>query len=417
MAETEKPDLKEQVALLPLSPGVYQFVDRSGTIIYVGKAKSLRKRVSSYFVQSKEHSAKVRVLVKQIVEIRHIVVGSETDALLLENSLIKSLQPRYNILLKDDKTYPWIVVRREHFPRVQSTRILTRDGSQYFGPYGSVMMQRSVLDFIREVIPLRTCSLNLSPTAIAKGRYSVCLQYHLGNCKAPCVGRQSEEEYAQLVGMVVSVLKGDLRPVRQYLEGEMARAAGELKFELAQRYKQRLDALDNYAGRSVIVSAKIVDVDVFSLLPDDDVAWCNFVRIRHGSVVGVQTVKLSTGVGGDERDMLTLAIQHIVENIISMAELAMAAGIRPIICSVLPAGKYPWRTEIESVPEKIRDLNARLHRYASDRGLIWVDYYTAMDAGDGSMRSEYTKDGVHPTPEGYDVMERVIRPVLAEYLP
>ena len=267
MAETEKPDLKEQVALLPLSPGVYQFVDRSGTIIYVGKAKSLRKRVSSYFVQSKEHSAKVRVLVKQIVEIRHIVVGSETDALLLENSLIKSLQPRYNILLKDDKTYPWIVVRREHFPRVQSTRILTRDGSQYFGPYGSVMMQRSVLDFIREVIPLRTCKLNLAPELIAKDKYTVCLQYHLGNCKAPCVGRQSEEEYAQLVGMVVSVLKGDLRPVRQYLEGEMARAAGELKFELAQRYKQRLDALDNYAGRSVIVSAKIVDVDVFSLLP------------------------------------------------------------------------------------------------------------------------------------------------------
>ena len=331
MAETEKPDLKEQVALLPLSPGVYQFVDRSGTIIYVGKAKSLRKRVSSYFVQSKEHSAKVRVLVKQIVEIRHIVVGSETDALLLENSLIKSLQPRYNILLKDDKTYPWIVVRREHFPRVQSTRILTRDGSQYFGPYGSVMMQRSVLDFIREVIPLRTCKLNLAPELIARDKYTVCLQYHLGNCKAPCVGRQSEEEYAQLVGMVVSVLKGDLRPVRQYLEGEMARAAGELKFELAQRYKQRLDALDNYAGRSVIVSAKIVDVDVFSLLPDDDVAWCNFVRIRHGSVVGVQTVKLSTGVGADERDMLTLAIQHIVENIAG-GELS-----REVIVPLLPS--------------------------------------------------------------------------------
>ena len=346
MAETEKPDLKEQVALLPLSPGVYQFVDRSGTIIYVGKAKSLRKRVSSYFVQSKEHSAKVRVLVKQIVEIRHIVVGSETDALLLENSLIKSLQPRYNILLKDDKTYPWIVVRREHFPRVQSTRILTRDGSQYFGPYGSVMMQRSVLDFIREVIPLRTCKLNLAPELIAKDKYTVCLQYHLGNCKAPCVGRQSEEEYAQLVGMVVSVLKGDLRPVRQYLEGEMARAAGELKFELAQRYKQRLDALDNYAGRSVIVSAKIVDVDVFSLLPDDDVAWCNFVRIRHGSVVGVQTVKLSTGVGADERDMLTLAIQHIVENIAG-GELS-----REVIVPLLPSTTLLFEGVTFTVPKR-----------------------------------------------------------------
>lgn len=316
MALSDRYDkLKEQVALLPLSPGVYQFVDRTGTIIYVGKAKSLRKRVSSYFVQSKEHSAKVRVMVRQIVEIRHIVVGSETDALLLENSLIKSLQPRYNILLKDDKTYPWIVVRREPFPRVLSTRQLVRDGSQYFGPYGSVMMQHSVLDFIREVVPLRTCKLNLSPEQIARGRYTVCLQYHLGNCKGPCIGAQSEEEYGRLVDMVISVLRGDLRPVRQYLEGEMSRAAAELRFEVAQRYKQRIDALDNYAGRSVIVSAKIVDVDVFSLLPDDDVVWCNFVRIRHGSVVGVSTVKLSPGVGADERDMLTLAIQHIVEQI------------------------------------------------------------------------------------------------------
>ena len=315
MAETEKYNLKEQVALLPLSPGVYQFVDKKGTIIYVGKAKSLRKRVASYFMQSKEHSAKVRVLVRQIVEIRHIVVNSETDALLLENSLIKTLQPRYNILLKDDKTYPWIVVRREHFPRVQSTRQLVRDGSHYFGPYSSVMMQHSVLDFVREVVPLRTCKLNLAPEQIARGRYSVCLQYHLGNCKGPCVGLQSEEEYARQVDLVVSVLKGDLRPVRIYLEAEMERAAAELRFEAAQRFKQRLDALDNYSGKSVIVSAKIVDVDVFSLLPDDDVAYCNFVRIRHGSIVGVYTVKLSTGVGGDERDMLTLAIQHVVENI------------------------------------------------------------------------------------------------------
>lgn len=331
MSETVRDSLKEQVSRLPLSPGVYQFVDRTGTIIYVGKAKSLRKRVSSYFVQSREHSAKVRVMVKQIVEIRHIVVGSETDALLLENSLIKTLQPRYNILLKDDKTYPWIVVRREPFPRVQSTRTLVRDGSQYFGPYGSVMMQHSVLDFIREVVPLRTCKLNLSPEAIARGRYTVCLQYHLGNCKGPCIGAQSEEEYDRLVDMVVSVLKGDLRPVRTYLEGEMQRAAEALRFEVAQRYKQRLDALDNYAGRSVIVSARIRDVDIFSLLPDDDVAYCNFVRIRHGSIIGVSTVRLTTGVGADERDMLTLAIQHIVEQI-GGGELA-----REVIVPFLPS--------------------------------------------------------------------------------
>ena len=351
MGGTEKNSLREQVALLPLSPGVYQFLDRSGTIIYVGKAKSLRKRVSSYFVQSKEHSAKVRVLVKQIAEIRHIVVGSETDALLLENSLIKTLQPRYNILLKDDKTYPWIVVRKEHFPRVQSTRTLTRDGSQYFGPYGSGMMQHSVLDFIREVVPLRTCKFNLAPEPIAKGKYTVCLQYHLGNCKGPCVGLQSEEEYGRLLEMVVSVLKGDLRPVRQYLEGEMERAAGELKFELAQRYKQRLDALDNYAGKSVIVSARIVDVDVFSLLPDDDVAYCNFVRIRHGSIVGVQTLKISAGVGGDERDMLTLAIQHVVEHI--------AGGVlaREVIVPFLPSTTLLFDGVTFTVPKRGEKLD------------------------------------------------------------
>lgn len=371
MDNVKKYGLKEQVALLPLSPGVYQFLDKNGTIIYVGKAKSLRKRVSSYFMQNKEHSAKVQVLVRQIAAIRHIVVDTETDALLLENSLIKTLQPRYNILLKDDKTYPWIVVRREAFPRVQSTRTLLRDGSQYFGPYGSVMMQRSVLDFIREVVPLRTCKLNLSPEQIARGRYSVCLQYHLGNCKGPCVGLQSEEEYARQVELVVSVLRGDLRPVRQYLEGEMERAAEELRFEAAQRYKQRLDALDNYAGRSVIVSARIVDVDVFSLLPDDDAAWCNFVRIRHGSVVGVSTVKLSTGVGADERDMLTLAIQHIVEHIAG-GELA-----REVIVPFLPSTTLLFDGVTFTVPKRGEKLDllefsrksARIYRAEQLRNL------------------------------------------------
>ncbi len=305
----------EQVAALPLEPGVYQFLDRDGKVIYVGKAKSLKKRVSSYFVKNRDHSAKVKVLVKQVCAIKHIVVGSEQDALLLENSLIKSLQPRYNILLKDDKTYPWIVLRKENFPRVESTRQVRHDGSQYFGPYGSISMQRSILEFIREVIPLRTCKLNLAPQNIAKGKYGVCLQYHLGNCKAPCVGHQSEEEYAELLAMVKDVLKGDLRPVRRYLEESMQAAAAELKFELAQRFKQRLDALENYQSRSVIVSAKIVDCDIFSLLEDDDVAYCNFIRLRRGSIVALHTVRLTTGVDATAEEMLSTAIQYIVENI------------------------------------------------------------------------------------------------------
>lgn len=307
--------LKAQVAALPLSPGVYQFLDKNGTVIYVGKAKSLRKRVSSYFVQNRDHTPKVRVLVRQIVEIRHFVVNSEQDALLLENSLIKTLQPRYNILLKDDKTYPWIVVRREPFPRVESTRQLRHDGSQYFGPYGSVAMQHSILEFIREVVPLRTCKLNLSPQAVARGRYGVCLQYHIGNCKGPCVGAQSEEEYDELVEMVKQVLRGDLRPVRRYLEQNMQAAAAALKFEAAQRYKQRIEALESYQSRSVIVSAKIIDCDVFSLLEDDDVVYCNFIRLRHGSVVALHTVKLSPGVETSRAEMLTMAIQYVVDNI------------------------------------------------------------------------------------------------------
>lgn len=322
--------IKEQVAALPHSPGVYQFVDRNGVIIYVGKAKDLRKRVSSYFVENRDHSAKVIVLVKQIVDIRHIVVDSEQDALLLENSLIKSLQPRYNILLKDDKTYPWIVIRREPFPRVQSTRQLVRDGSQYFGPYGSISTQRSVLEFIRDVVPLRTCKLNLSAESIRRGKHTVCLQYHLGNCKAPCIGRESEEEYAESIALVQSILKGDLRSVRKWLEEEMMRAASELKFETAERYKQRLKSLEDYQSRSVIVSSKIVDSDVFSLLKDDDVVYCNFLSIRHGSIVAVQTIRMTPGVEATDEELLSRAIQHIVSTL--SVELA-----REVIVPIIPS--------------------------------------------------------------------------------
>ncbi|MFI3278923.1 MAG: excinuclease ABC subunit UvrC [Rikenellaceae bacterium] len=315
MGQRKIEELKEIVSQLPHLPGVYQYLNVDGQIIYVGKAKDLRKRVSSYFLESSKQSAKVQVMVKHIHEIRHIVVDTESDALLLENSLIKTHQPRYNILLKDDKSYPWIAVLNENFPRVISTRQLKRDGSQYFGPYSSIAMQRSVLEFIREIIPLRTCKLKLSPAAIAEGKYGVCLQYHIGNCKAPCIGAQSAEEYKETLAMATSVLKGDLRPVRKYLEEEMLASAKELKFEMAQRYKQRLTALENYTHRSVIVSSKIVHIDTFSLLIDGDIALCNFVRIRHGSIVAVYTVQLTQRVDTPPEEMLTLAIQYIVEKL------------------------------------------------------------------------------------------------------
>ena len=315
MAENDKISLKEQVAMLPMSAGCYLFENSKGEVIYVGKAKHLRNRVRSYFVESRDHSAKVRVMVRQIASMRHIVVDSETDALLLENSLIKTLQPRYNILLKDDKSYPWIAVTSEQFSRVLSTRQIVRDGSQYYGPYGSISAQRAVLDFIREALPLRSCRQSMSEESIAKAKHSACLQFHLGNCKAPCIGKCSREEYKGYVDIATSVLKGDLRPVRTYLEGEMMRAAEELRFEVAARYKARLDALERYASRSVIVSAKMGDMDIFSLLVDDDEAYCNFLRVRNGSITAVHTATISVGVESDEREIMTLGIQHIKENI------------------------------------------------------------------------------------------------------
>mgnify|MGYP002567346190 CR=1 FL=1 len=313
-AETRE-KLKEQVALLPLSPGVYQFLNRDGVVIYVGKAKSLRKRVSSYFLDSRDHTPKVRVLVRQIAEIRHIVVATEADALLLENNMIKSLQPRYNILLKDDKTYPWIVIRNEPFPRVESTRRMVRDGSRYFGPYASVVMQKSVLEMIRGVCQLRTCSLNLSPEAIARGKYGVCLEYHIGNCKGPCVGRQSEEEYRHDIDLVVSMLGGDMRTTRSFLERQMHAEAEKMNFELAARYKMRLQLLENYQSKSVIVSSTLSDLDVFSLLADDGVAYCNFVRIKAGAVVNTFTAEFSLGAEEDEVSIFTHAIRQMSERI------------------------------------------------------------------------------------------------------
>ena len=363
MNPTIKEHIRTQVAALPLSPGVYQFVDSKGTIIYVGKAKSLKRRVSSYFVESRDHSAKLRVMVRQVVDIRHIVVDSEQDALLLENSLIKKLQPRYNILLKDDKTYPWIVIRREPFPRVESTRELIRDGSEYFGHYGSISVQRSILAFIREVIPLRICKLALSNKNITSGKYTTCLQYHIGNCKGACIGEESEEEYNKHIDLVRSILKGDLRPVRQWLTTEMYREAEELRFERAEKYKQALVTLEKYQAKSVVVSSKIENCDVFTILPDDDIAYCNYLRIENGSITAVQTVRLSVGIDNQPEELLAKAIEHIVDNIIGTLS-------REIIVEYIPAASPIFDKVTITCPKRGDKLqliefskrNARLYR-------------------------------------------------------
>lgn len=344
MSQKENISLKEQVAQLPLLPGCYLFENSKGEVIYVGKAKRLRNRVRSYFVDSREHSAKVKAMVRQIVAMRHIVVDSEADALLLENSLIKSLQPRYNILLKDDKSYPWILITNEEYPRVISTRLVIPNAGEYFGPYSSMSALKALLDFIRETIPLRTCQRKMESRLIETDGYSDCLQHHLGNCAAPCIAACSKEQYNDYVAMARSALKGDLRPVKDYLIKGMESAAAKLNFEEAAQFKARLDALDRYASHSVIVSAKIKDIDTFALWMDDEEAYCNFVSVRNGSIVAVHTATLTIGIEQDERALITLGIQHITDNIIS--ELAPE-----VLVSHLPYQEFFPSTRF-SVPQR-----------------------------------------------------------------
>lgn len=306
--------LREQAALLPFVPGVYQFVDDAGAVLYVGKAKSLHKRVSQYFAESRLPS-KIRMMVRQAVELRHIVTDTETDALLLENSLIKTLQPRYNAMLKDDKTYPWIMVRNEPFPRIRSTRQMVRDGSVYFGPYASIGVQKNLLEILHSIFQFRTCSLNLAPEEIAKSKYRPCLEYHLGNCKAPCAAKQTEEEYIESVEMAKAMLRGELGPVRRALTAAMKRASAELRFEDAAVYKHRLDLLENYSSKSVIVSSTITNLDAFALIIDSDTAYCNFVRIARGNIVNSFTVQLNLGAEEDPEQILTTAIMQISDGL------------------------------------------------------------------------------------------------------
>ncbi len=326
--------LKERVALLPTTSGVYQFLDSSGKVIYVGKAINLRRRVGSYFVDSKKHSAKVKVLVSKVVEIKHIDTPSEHDALLLENSLIKTLKPRYNILLKDDKTYPWIVVRNEPFPRVESTRRMVRDGSQYYGPYSSVVAQKAMLESLREIYQIRTCALNLDPEVVARGKYRVCLEYHIGNCAGACEGRQTAEEYGKMVELVRKHLRGDVRPTKEYLTEQMEAAASALNFEKAALYKSRLDALAKYEARSVIVSPTLGDVDVFYILTEEIDAYCTFVRVSRGTVVASRTVHLTVGAESEAATILSYAIRQM------MPEVAEGRLAREVIVPVVPDDEF-----------------------------------------------------------------------------
>jgi len=312
-------DLKEQVKLLPKKPGVYQYFDVKGTLIYVGKAKNLKNRVSSYFVKEHEHP-KTRILVRKIASIQHVVVDTEQDALLLENNLIKKYRPRYNIMLKDDKSYPWIVIKNEPFPRVFHTRNVVKDGSTYFGPYANVRMSRTLLDMIKDLYKLRTCKLNLSPSEIAKGKHKVCLEYHIKNCKGPCIGNQSEQDYLQTIQDIKNILKGNISEVKQVLRSAMQEKAAELQFEEAAILKENLDLLEKYQSKSTIVSPTINNVDVYSILDDLDVAYVNFLKVVNGSVIQIHTIEIKKQLDESPEELLGMAMTEIRQKIPSTSK-------------------------------------------------------------------------------------------------
>ena len=299
--------LNIQISTLPNSPGVYQFYDAEDKILYVGKAKNLKKRVSSYFTKNHEYG-KTRILVKKIVRIRHIVVSTESDALLLENNLIKKYRPRYNVLLKDDKSYPWICIKKERFPRIFPTRKIIKDGSEYFGPYTSMGTVKTLLDLIRNIYPIRTCTYDLSKEKIAAGKYKVCLEYHLGNCLGPCEGLQSSTSYERQVDDIREILKGNFKSSLQSFKDQMKILASDMRFEEAQHIKDKIEILEKYQAKTTIVNPKINNVDVFSILTDDTFAYVNFLQLSHGSIIRSHTMEIKKKLDEKDEDLLQLAI-------------------------------------------------------------------------------------------------------------
>ncbi len=299
-----------QLKTLPSTPGVYQFYDKTDKILYVGKAKNLKKRVSSYFTKKHEYG-KTRVMVKKIARLKHIVVPTESDALLLENNLIKKHRPRYNVLLKDDKSYPWICIKKERFPRIFTTRKLIKDGSEYFGPYTSMKTVRVLLDLIQSVYPLRTCNYDLSEEKIKAGKYKVCLEHHLENCKGPCEGLQSLEAYDRQVADIREIIKGNFKSSIHYFKRQMKILASEMRFEEAQLIKEKIEVLENYQVKSTIVNPKINNVDVFSIISDEDFAYINFLQLSYGSIIRSHTLEVKKKLNEKEEDLLALAIVEI----------------------------------------------------------------------------------------------------------
>ncbi|HCY75767.1 MAG TPA: excinuclease ABC subunit C [Ignavibacteriales bacterium] len=308
--------LKSLVSVLPNKPGIYQYFDDTGKIIYIGKAKDLRKRVSSYFSKSHDHR-KTSLLVRNIADIKHMVVQSEQDALLLENNLIKKYQPRYNIQLKDDKSFPWICVKNEAFPRVIKTRDLEKDGSKYYGPYTSIYTVRTLLELFKSEYKLRTCNYNLSPENIKSGKYKVCLEYHIGNCMGPCEGLISEREYNDGINEINNILKGNISGVIKHLKVLMTKLADSLNFEEANRVKEKYDSLNRYQSRSTIVSPNITDVDVFSIEEDEKFAFINYLKVIKGAIIQTFTLEIKKVLDETPEELLLSGIVEIRQKIFS----------------------------------------------------------------------------------------------------
>lgn len=315
MTSTEFQNIQPNI---PVQSGIYKYYNVDNELIYVGKAKNLRKRVSSYFLKTFTNY-KTHELVKRIHHIEFTIVDTEQDAFLLENSLIKQYQPKYNINLKDDKTYPYIVIKNEHFPRIFLTRNKIKDGSEYLGPFTSVGTVRDMIHLIKQQIPLRTCKLNLSPANIAKKKYKVCLEYHLGNCKGPCEALQSEEDYKEGLAQIRNILKGNIQPVIQHFKDEIQEAVVDLKFEKAAIIQKKIEQLENYQAKSVIVSNRSLTVDVFSLLRDGDLAYVNYLMVQNGTIVQTHTSPLETHLDEIDEEVLSFAIAQMRTNFNSLA--------------------------------------------------------------------------------------------------
>ena len=351
---------------LPDNPGVYRFYDKTGRLIYVGKAKSLKKRVASYF--GKSISGKTKVMMNRVAEIQHTVVETESEALLLENNLIKRHQPRYNVLMKDDKTFPWICVKVEPFPRVFMTRNVVRDGSVYYGPYTSVVMVRTLLDLIKQLYPLRTCSYNLSEDRIAEGKYRVCLEYHLGNCLAPCVGKQSQENYNESIRQVKEILKGNIHTVTKYLKELMKTYAGELKYEEAQVIKEKLEILQKYRSRSTVVNPHIRDADVFGMDTEDDSIYVNYLKIIRGAVVQTHTIEFRKRIEESNNELMSLAITELRDRHSSTAP-EIILGIIPDIRIEDVKYTAPRKGDKKKLLE-LSERNARVYKLNQRKGRI-----------------------------------------------